>query len=100
MTDWYRCPTCNGGGLVAVEPDPITGKRPKGFAGTQATHSRSSPGPPGETAPMWTLQGGRIFCADTSVQASAAPWLVGSLHGSSVRLVTGPTLPIGWVRTG
>jgi DNA invertase Pin-like site-specific DNA recombinase len=35
VTGWQGCPTCHGGGLVAVEPDPITGKRPKGAAGSR-----------------------------------------------------------------
>ena len=60
----------------------------------------STTGRPGDFGNcLWTARS-EFLCADTSVQAAAAPWLVGSLHGPSVRLVTGPTLPIGWVRTG
>jgi len=60
----------------------------------------STTGRPGDFGNcLWTARS-EFLCADTSVQAPAAPWLVGSLHSSSVRLVTGPTLPIGWVRTG
>ena len=33
VTGWETCTTCAGGGLVAAEPDPITGKRKKGMAG-------------------------------------------------------------------
>ena len=35
VTGWETCPTCNGGGLVAAEPDPMTGKRKKGMAGAR-----------------------------------------------------------------
>jgi hypothetical protein len=35
VTGWETCPTCNGGGLVAAEPDRMTGKRKKGMAGAR-----------------------------------------------------------------
>jgi DNA invertase Pin-like site-specific DNA recombinase len=35
VAGWETCPTCNGGGLVAAEPDSITGKRKKGMAGAR-----------------------------------------------------------------
>jgi DNA invertase Pin-like site-specific DNA recombinase len=35
VTGWETCPTCEGGGLVAVEPDPVTGTRPKGASGSR-----------------------------------------------------------------
>jgi DNA invertase Pin-like site-specific DNA recombinase len=35
VTGWETCPTCNGAGLVAAEPDPISGKRQRGMAGAR-----------------------------------------------------------------
>jgi hypothetical protein len=36
VTGWQGCPTCHGGGLIAVDPDPITGKRPRGGTGSRS----------------------------------------------------------------